>query len=283
MVGADAQLGEQPEQEADHAREKHRHGDERQGRLDEGPVAKELVDDGRDPGHAAYHPAQEAAEPENVHRPLGETVEEKHDAQVEDHLEYALEAVFRHPVHPRVMRDGNLGDAGSVPEGVYGNEAVHLPVERDALKHLPAVGLQGTAVVVQMDAARVRDEAVRHAAQEVAPDRVVLPVLSPTRDQVVSLAELGDHLADIRRVILQVAVHRDDDLPAGVGEAGLHGGRLAVIAPEMDGLQAWVGGACLVEARGGRIDAAVIDEEHLVVAPEQPEGLGEFAHEDRDV
>ena len=69
-------------------------------------------------------------------------MQEKHDAEVEDDFDDALEAVFGNAVDAGVVGDGDFGDAGTVPIGVDGNEAVHLAVEGDALEHFTAVYLQ---------------------------------------------------------------------------------------------------------------------------------------------
>ena len=90
--------------------------------------------------------------------------EEEHDTEVERHLDRPLKAVLGHAVHPRMMLDRDFRDARPVPEGVDGDEAVHLAVERDALQHLPPVGLQRAAVIVELHPGRRGDETVCHAA-----------------------------------------------------------------------------------------------------------------------
>ncbi len=65
-------------------------------------------------------------------------------------------------------------------------------------------------------------------------DRVVA-FLFPPRDQVVALFE--DHAAQLGNLvgrILQVGIHRDDDLAFGCRETAVQGCRLAVVARETD-------------------------------------------------
>jgi len=65
---------------------------------------------------------------------------------------------------------------------------------------------------VQVKPGDLTDEPVGDHARHLAADGLVLTVLSPARNDVVSLVELGQHGGDVGRVVLQVGVERDDDL-----------------------------------------------------------------------
>ena len=65
------------------------------------------------------------------------------------------------------------------------------------------------------------------------------------------------------RVVLQVAVHRDQDLAPGVLDAGRHGRRLAVVAPELHDAKSRVVPGDVDGKLKGAVTAAVIDEHHL--------------------
>ena len=80
------------------------------------------------------------------------------------------------------------------------------------------------------------------------------------------LLEQRHHGGDVARIVLQVAVHRDDVAAAGVGEAGGKGGGLAEIAAELDDAQPGVRGLQPREPREGVVGAPVVDREDLVGA-----------------
>ena len=63
------------------------------------------------------------------------------------------DAVVALAVLARGVGDGHLADAGAVPGGERGDEAVHLAVERNVLDDFAAIGLEGGAEVVDVDAA----------------------------------------------------------------------------------------------------------------------------------
>jgi hypothetical protein len=62
---------------------------------------------------------------------------------------------------------------------------------------------------------------------------------------VVALAPLGDHLGDELGRILEVDIHHDDRLAAGILQAGQRGHGLAEAAGEFQQLDAFVGAAVL--------------------------------------
>ena len=161
------------------------------------------------------------------------------------------------------MVDDDFGDLGAVPLRVDGEEAVHLAIEPDALDDLAPIRLQRAAEVVQAHAAHEGDEAVGHDARGVALDGVVLAVLAPAAHDVEALFELGEQERDVGGVVLEVAIHRDDDVTAGEIEASHHRGGLAEIAAEMDDLHALVAAGDLVEQLIGAVGRAVIDEDEL--------------------
>ncbi len=65
---------------------------------------------------------------------------------------------------------------------------------------------------MQTDAGNLRDQAIGHAAGQVALDRVVLSVPAPAGNDVIAFAELFKEFGNIGRIILHVAVHEDQDI-----------------------------------------------------------------------
>ena len=117
------------------------------------------------------------------------------------------------------------------PRRVHRDEAVHLAVELHVLDDLAAVRLERAAEVVERDARDAGDDPVGDPRRQHAHG-VVLPVLAPAADDVVALVELLEQARDVVRIVLQVAVHEDEDLAAAVVDPRLHRGRLPEVAAE---------------------------------------------------
>src|SRR5690606_14372272 len=126
-----------------------------------------------------------------------------------------------------------------------------------------AVRLERAAIVPDRDAGDLADDPVRDPGRDLPRDQPVLPLLPVPCHQVVPFPDALDQARDVAGVVLEVAVHADDDVAAGVVESGLHGGRLAVVAGEADQAHAWVLGGDARGDRGRRVGAAVVDEDEL--------------------
>ena len=94
---------------------------------------------------------------------------------------------------------------------------------------------------------------------------------APAADDVVALFEFGEEVGDFVGVVLEVAVHGEDDLALGVVEAGSEGGGLAEVAAELDDEDAAVYGGDLFEQAVGAVAGAVVDEDEL-------EGFADLLH-----
>ena len=75
-----------------------------------------------------------------------------------------------------------------------------------------------------------RDQPIGDDRGHSAGQRIVLACHAPTRDDIEALGELGQERRDIGRVVLAVAIHRDNDVAAAVLNRRHQGGGLPVIA-----------------------------------------------------
>ena len=74
----------------------------------------------------------------------------------------------------------------------------------------------------------------------------------------------ADELRDVLGRVLEVAVHRHDDVAARADEAGVHRRMLAEVAPEADGADARRRAACRRSSSAKRaVGRAVVDEDQL--------------------
>src|SRR5438067_5842203 len=168
-----------------------------------------------------------------MERAVSVATHEDDGEQVERPAEVALDAKSRLAVQARTMVHRNLGDGEAEMMSEYGYEAMPLAVELDILEHLGAVGLQAAVHIVQENAGRPARRCVIDVGDH-PPNERVLAVTLPAGDEVVALVELRDEGGDFRRIVLEVGVHRHDDLARCSIEACRQGGRLSEVATQAD-------------------------------------------------
>src|SRR5580658_11184650 len=177
--------------------------------------------------------------------------------EIEEDAEGAAEAVVALAVLARGVRDGHFADGRAVPAGEGGDEAVHLAVERNVLDDLAAVGLEGGAEVVDVDAGELRHHPVGNERGNTAEHEVVGTLGAPSADDVVALFELGEEARNLAGVVLQVAVHGDDELAGGVVEAGGERRGLPEVAAKLYDKDSRIDRSDLLEQPVGAVARAV--------------------------
>ncbi len=177
--------------------------------------------------------------------------------------EGAAETVVALSVFARWVRDGHLADARAIPARKRRNEAVHLAVERNVLDDLAAVRLEGGAEVVNIHAGELRHHPVGDARRHAAQHEVVSTLSAPSADDVVTLFQLGEKARDLAGVVLQVAVHSDDEFAGCVIKAGCQRRGLAEVAPQFDDEDARIDRSDLLEKTVRAVARAVVDEDQL--------------------
>src|SRR5215472_17587339 len=161
-----------------------------------------------------------------------------------------------------MMPHWNLGHARPVPVCVNRNETMHLAVKLNALQRLPPIGFQGASIIVQMNPRNRRDEPVGQRARQIALQRGVLPLLPPARDEIVAFIQFGQELRNIGRIILEIAIHGDEDISLGKTNPGHESRRLTSIAAQLDEAQLRL--RQLPDNLSRLIGAAVVDNNDLV-------------------
>ena len=137
--------------------------------------------------------------------------------------------------------------------------AMQLAIQLDGIENLAPVGLETAVEVVKPHAADARRHRVEQARGQRLGKRIVA-VLLPARDQVMAGVERLEEAGDFVRVILQVGIHRDDDVAGTGADADHQGRRLAEIAPQPDRLNRRVAFRKLGHHGPGLVAAAVVDE-----------------------
>ena len=192
--------------------------------------------------------------------------------QVEEDAEGAGETIMRLPCRARWISNGDFADAGAIPGGKRRDEAMHLAVERDVLDHFAAIGFEGGAEVVDVDATENRHQRVCRAGRNAAEKKIVRTLGTPTADDVVTLFEFGEEGGDLIGVVLEVAIHSEDVVALGVIEAGGEGGGLAEVAAELDDEDAAIYRSDLFEQAIGAVTGAIVDKDQF-------EGFTDLLHD----
>ena len=100
----------------------------------------------------------------------------------------------------------------------------------------------------------------------------VVTILPPARNHVVTGFELFQQPGNVRRVVLPVAVDRDQDLSARQVEGGRQGRRLATVAPQEHNPHVLgVNALNRLELCRRAVGRTVIDKDQLVIDGQRPQ------------
>ena len=249
-------------------------GDDEHGTVlvEDGAVGEQLEDHEPEGDCAAGEDARGTDDAEEVQRTRHVLEQEADGEEIEEDADGAGDAVVALAGDALGVGDGDLADGGAVPGGEGGDEAVHFAVEGDVLDDFAAIGFEGGAEVVDVHAGDGGHELVCGAGGDAAQKEVVAALGAPAGDDVVALFELGEELGDLVWVVLEVAVHGEDELTPGVVEAGGEGGGLAEVTTELDNEDARIDGGDLFEQAVGAVAGAVVDKDEL-------EGVVDLLHD----
>ncbi len=112
------------------------------------------------------------------------------------------------------------------------------------------------------------DDGVGDHRRQPARHERVLAVAPPAGHDVVAGVEGREQARDVGGVVLEVAVHGDDDLAGGVIDAGRERGGLSEVAHQAHEVHARIVAGGRDQARIGVVVAAVVDEHDLAREPQ---------------
>jgi len=130
------------------------------------------------------------------------------------------------------------------------------------LDRFAPVRVEGATEVRDRNTREAAQHAVDHTRGQGAADGVLAPAPASARNVVAGLDRL-DEPGDVLGLVLEVAVHRDDDVPARPRQAGVHRGMLAEVAFEADGAHAHVGRVKAFEGSKRAVRRTVVHEDQL--------------------
>src|SRR6202034_3398439 len=265
VVGAGEQLADQTDGEKLNTTDQQGYAEKQQRPVGQHQafVEENLADEGPDLDCATGAQSGETEQTEKLERPRRIIEQEFHADQIEQHADRARDAVIRFAALARNIRDRNLRDRCPGPARQRRNETVQLAVEIDLVQDFAAIGFERGAKVVQVHARKLGHQSIGDTAWELAAEQIVGALHAPAADDVVAFLHLFDEARNFRRIVLQIAVHRNDDLALRVIEAGFQRGGLAEITAEAHGENPGIVAGDLRKLAEGAVFAAVVDENDL--------------------
>src|SRR5581483_999174 len=218
VVGSGADFAEQAHGDELDTADEERHGEQHQGAMlrHDGHVVIELFESEKNAESGAAH----AQKPKELKRAGGIVQQEFDDHQVEKNANGASDSVVALAVLALEVFDGDFGDLRAGGTGESGNEAMEFAVELDFLDDFAAIGLEGGAEVVQLDAGELGHHPVGDMAGKLPHQPVIAALVAPAADQVVAFFNFFQESRNFFGVVLKIAVHGDDDFAARKIEAG---------------------------------------------------------------
>lgn len=137
--------------------------------------------------------------------------------------------IFRFPAVPLSPIDPNLGDTISPILNYCRDIAVKAPEQFNVMDTFISIGLESRPEVMDVRSGQVISKDVGDLRWKPLSDPLVLPVIPPAPNAVVPGFECLNDLRDIFGIVLEIAVHGDDDLIARIMESGKCCGRLTSI------------------------------------------------------
>ncbi len=97
---------------------------------------------------------------------------------------------------------------------------MHLAIQRNIVDDLAAVGFEGCAEVVNVHTRKLGHQPVGASRRNPSHNEVVDPFLPPSRNDVIPLLELLKESGNVIGIVLQIAIHGQNELARGVIESG---------------------------------------------------------------
>jgi hypothetical protein len=139
---------------------------------------------------------------------------------------------------------------------------VHLAKEVEAIETFPPVRLETASGIMDIVVDEHLPQKIRAARKNLFPYRIP-PLDAPTGNNIIAFIELREEEWDIRRIILQISIHRDNDIARRPLESRVKRGALSEIPTKRDERQRRKLSALLKR----RVSRAVIHENNLEGAP----------------
>src|SRR6185369_12081811 len=231
-------------------------------------IENEFANQKEDCGYSSCTCAQQSPSPKELKRPRG-VIEQKFDAdQIQQHCDRARQSVIRFTAAAREVLDRNFRDRRTRPAGECRNKPMQLSVELQLFDHLATISLECRPEVMQLQTTQFRHQPICDAAGKSSRDPSILPLITPAADNVVAFAEFRDECRDLGGIVLEIAVHRNDDFTAREVEPSLQSGSLSKVLAQTDNGDARVRIGNFRKNLGCLIAASIVHENDFIITVE---------------
>src|SRR5207249_4188331 len=159
------------------------------------------------------HPGH-AEQTKKLERPRRIIQQKFDDNQVQENPDGAPDSVIGLSALAMKILDGHFRDSRAGRTCQRRDEPVELAVKLNFLNDLAAVGLKRGSKIVKVDSRKFRHHPVGGAAGKLAHQPVIPPVVTPAAHQFETFFDFFQKARNFFRVVLQIAVHRNDDFAA---------------------------------------------------------------------
>src|SRR5262245_39118458 len=224
VVGANEELRHETQRQQLHPG-KHEQDAEHQQRTVADCLAHHELDE-RQVGHdeQPWNRHGETDQPEDLQRTRRVAEQELDRQEIENDADGSRNTVLRSAVHALAMIDRHLADQHALFARDGRDEPMHLAVQLDRFDDFRAKHLERAAVVAQLYTGGPRDQAIGEKRWQQTGDEGVLAVATPAAHDIELLVfELLHQPRNVRRIVLEIAVGRDDHPAARRRETGGEG------------------------------------------------------------
>src|SRR5579859_736823 len=200
---------------------------------------------------------------EEVQRARQVVKQETNRNQVKEDAEGSGYSVVRLSTLTIDVANGNLANRRSVPGRKRGNKPVQFAVQGHLVDDFAAVGLERRPKVMDIDAAELCHQPICAARRKAAHHKVVDALLAPSAHDVIALCDLFQEKRNVIRIVLEIAVHRDQVVAGSVIESSGEGRGLTEVSAELDHRHATIDGRDLAEQMEGKIGASIVNKDQL--------------------
>src|SRR5215217_9787454 len=165
-----------------------------------------------------------------MHRALPVLREKRHGEQVQKPFDQTRPSVLRCPPATRMMPYGKLADPEAFGMSQNRGETMQLTIQPDAAHDVRAVELESAVEIVQRHTRDGANRGIEEATGKGLPERILTPLL-PARHQIETLVELGQKARNFHRVVLEIGVHREDQISRRRREPRCQPARLSEVPP----------------------------------------------------
>ncbi len=143
---------------------------------------------------------------------------------------------------------------------------MQLAVKIHVAQHLGAICLEGGSEVAQFHAGSFRHHPVGDARRDFAQKGIIHAMLTPSAGDVEAFIDLGEQRRNILGRVLQIAIHRDDDVALRFVESRGERRGLSEVAAQADYLEPSIGLHQIREQLETAIRGSVVHEQNLVAS-----------------